>query len=237
MKARPIAFTDQMVRAILGGRKTQTRRLLKMSDGTLRGIAGEHAYVDWQGLTEDRACYRFRICNPPDDGHHGYWGQCHLGVPGDRLWVKETFAPFDAGDGAAVAYRATCDEDGGFDYVGGDGSVQRLTVTRWNSPRFMPRWASRLTLEITHVRVERLQMITREDILAEGVWSDGNFWRGGPHPIKGFPKSYPTELQAFADLWDSIHGERGDRAAAWATNPWVLVVGFKRIDADAERAA
>jgi hypothetical protein len=127
---------------------------------------------------------------------------CPYGQPGDRLYVKETFLPWDASGGVEkYLYRAT---EHGTAY---DGS--------WKSPLFMPRKASRITLEITGVRVERVQEITWEDAKAEGITYDG------------FPDSAcEFYRQEFKILWDSINAKRG---FGWDVNPWVWVIEFKQI--------
>lgn len=98
---------------------------------------------------------------------------------------------------------------------------------RWRSDETMPRWAARTFLEVTAIRVERVQAISEEDAIAEGVTFDGTYWRGGPHRIKGTAKVFPTAAQAYCDRWDAIYAERGFGSAA---NPWVRVVEFKRVE-------
>lgn len=130
--------------------------------------------------------------------------------PGDRLWVKETWT--------------TCEECGGMEWyadanVGGHGSKTRHRycrscdhgTARWRSPRFMPRWASRLTLLVTEVRVQRLQEISEEDAKAEGARGNA----GGPWGCEGL-------LEDFADLWESLHGP-----GSWEANPWVAAISFE----------
>jgi hypothetical protein len=195
-RERPVLFSAPMVRAILEGRKTQTRRLVNPQPAPNSPFDGGTTWM-----------YR------PDKGRHVPVGtvghltvaektglRCPYGVPGDVLWVKETFKAFTQ---QRVEYRA--------DYP----SLE--STTGWTPSIFMPRWASRLTLEVTEVRVERLQEISEEDARAEGVTSErgavGQSVRPGPR-------------EAFAALWDSINGER----CPWASNPWVWVVGFRRLE-------
>lgn len=180
MKERPILFSGQMVRAILDGRKTQTRRLVKPQPND---IADQYASV---ALVE---CLRFW-----QDGkdHH-----CPYGQPGDRLWVKETFYK---GDG--YSYRA--DEEM-------PKSARKLGC-KWKPSIFMPRSASRITLEVVSVRVERLQDISATDALAEGCSDSGMMDRG------------VDIVSDYARLWESINGD-----GSWAKNPWIWVIEFKRL--------
>lgn len=170
IKERPILFSGEMVRAILDGRKTQTRRVVK-------GIA-----LDW--LAPDMFTPRF-VASPEND-------LCQYGKVGDRLWVRETFQPY--GDG--YAYRAT---------------PAIPENHNWKPSIFMPRAASRITLEITNVRVERLNEISDKDAEAEGVeaWSNsGN-----------------SPAWKFQCLWDRINGKK----YPWSSNPWVWVIEFRKI--------
>jgi hypothetical protein len=214
-----------MVQAILNEHKTVTRRVLKPQpdiDGgpplatgwfhpeTADGGPGPHTFgvygVDWHV-------------------------RCPYGAPGDRLWVRETWAAFKADDrpnDLCVAYRASCGSAGEFDYAMADGSILGAKIERWTPSIHMPRWASRITLEVVSVRVERLQEITEEDARAEGVRpSDAavvfqNDASGRPHQRSDMGM---THLGAFAILWDKINGKR----APWVSNPWVWRVEFRRV--------
>ena len=184
MKERPILFSGQMVRAILDGRKTMTRRVVDR---------------DWWDVCE-KGTGGYIECN--DSGIL----KCKYGQPEDRLWVRETFVPhLCCGMHAEeIHYRAdgeSCPIDG-------------TTIKRWKPSIFMPRWASRITLEITSVRVERLKDISEADAEAEGVCPNGN-------------QFYPKDQYkwAFRDLWDSINSARG---YGWDVNPWVWVIEFRR---------
>jgi hypothetical protein len=202
MKERPILMSDTMVRAILDGRKTQTRRVVKPQPD--RAMVAPHCENGW---------WMWRVWTP-EHAKHGYpstrYGdvRCPYGVPGDRLWVRETWAPHPSGERTAF-YAATL---GGL-YVGGfpewDGP--------WKPSIHMPRWASRITLEVVNVRVERLQDISEADAQAEGC----------DPAIAGHCEDGPlrTYRTGFVRLWDNINAER----ATWASNPWVWVVEFKRI--------
>ena len=200
-KERPILFSGPMVRAILQGRKTQTRRVVKGLPYAALAFA-EFTAADPSGF------WGFGHANNPI--HCIY---CPYGEPGDRLWVRETFSTWHHGcqwhdctrEGRSkqscsnLFYRATHhfpDDD-----------------QRWVPSIFMPRWASRITLEITGVRVERLQDITEADAIAEGC------------QCAGVPASL-TNRGAFAKLWELING-----TDSWAANPWVWIVKFQRLEA------
>ena len=199
MKERPILFSAPMVRAILSGRKTQTRRLMKPQP---------HAGVR-------RSVF---VRSGLEDGH-GRELRCPHGAPGTRLWVREQFS-YSYGTG--VEDRSPCWywADGQPDY--GDWARPAPSIR-------MPRWASRITLEVTGVRVERLQEISYADAMAEGVehWVIGDGWReyglppsveaAGTHPLR-------SARDSFASLWESINGP-----GSWKANPWVWVIEFRRV--------
>lgn len=197
MKERPILFNADMVRAILDGRKTQTRRVVK-ADFDIIGECDDGSLWPWR---ED--------CENGGD----IWYPCPYGQPGDRLWVRETWA---MSGHQRVEYRA----------APADGSDFRC-VDRWRPSIHMPRWASRITLEITAVRVERLQDISEEDAKAEGVWKygDEDCWK-----IYTKTTSFGTSCprRSFESLWQSINGPD-----SWNANPWVWVIEFKRVEAPA----
>ncbi len=150
--------------------------------------------------------------------------------PGEVLWGRETHAKVAVGNGRGetpwcVAYRATCDHDGGFDYNTGTGFT-RLKVAKWTPSIFMPRWASRIVTPIVSVRAEQLHDITEEDARAEGMYHASS---GGWLPEKiegGTMLSLRTARDAFAYLWDQINGKR----APWSSNPTVAVVTFKPLE-------
>lgn len=213
MKERPILFSGPMVRAILEGRKTQTRRVLKMPPG-----------FDFTGCEGDD---RGDPANWGAEDENGRWWAladgdavdlvlpCRYGQPGDRLWVRETWGP--RADG--FVYRAT-EECSDPMAVPNDG--------RWRPSIHMPRWARRLVLEITDVRVERLQAISDADIYAEGaITEEWLEWREDVASI-GKPEGSTTERErdVWQRLWSSINGQ-----ASWDANPWVWVVSFRRIEA------
>jgi hypothetical protein len=153
-----------------------------------------------------------------------------------RLWVRETHAQFAVGNRTSmspqcVAYRATCDEDGSFDYVNNGDEVMRIRVTKWTPSIFMPRWASRTNLTPIQARLMRLQDITDEDAEAEGV----TFTQHGPGGL-GFPgwhygpsttehRCLYTPRMAFGNYWNRLHGGPNwfsfpKGPSPWDQNPW-----------------
>lgn len=233
MKERPILFSGSMVRAILEGRKTQTRRAIKNPPGQGDWIPAEMCATTSEGYQTS--------------GHSGVWWcdgngddqdtvRCPYGIPGDRLWVRETWG-FVNHDGYAncpssLSWRA----DGRQRIVPVD-DVMRLPKTqlphcgyslddqpKWRSSIHMPRWASRITLEVTDIRVERLQEISEMDAFAEGIDDESeaylaaeHYQAGGSSITGGCPSVF-----AFADLWDSING-----TGSWEANPWVWAITFE----------
>lgn len=237
MSERPILFSGAMVRAILEGRKTQTRRLVKPQPSeewlpvvehycpTLVSRAGEEYPGDEVfGASDER---EGRICP--------------FGSPGDRLWVRETWGyrctawtMSDEFDRVQIEYLADLEK---VEYQRNHGDCSGLPKQRrqrdgehncdygfylksywrqWRPSIFMPRWASRLTLEVKAVRVERLQEISEADAFAEGI--SGGDWLGDP-------------VGTYRKLWDSINAKSGH---GWNTNPWVWVLEFERVnDGDA----
>lgn len=197
-------FNGEMVRAILDGRKTQTRRIVKVQPDTpefgLRriiesSIANEIGMYFWS--QEDARGIKAR-------SKQFY---CPYGDVGDRIWVRETFSPVPDHEEPAGCSALLYAADGNGPYG------------KWVPSIHMPRWASRLTLEITGVRVERLNSISQEDAQAEGMELTG--WR----PTYSDPDSGGevwTPYDNFAQLWESIYGE-----GSWHANPWVWVIEFK----------
>ncbi|MFI9652815.1 hypothetical protein [Guyparkeria halopsychrophila] len=206
MKERPIIFTDDQVRAILDGRKTQTRRIVKPQPSK------DHQYLG----------HVIESTNRKDEGKCR-WGIGEIpystdairvrppyGVPGDRLWVREAHAK----DGWQIWFRSDCDKGPASEVCQyQDGSDFEGT---WAPSIHMPRWASRITLEITEVRVERVQEISGADAKAEGMCSR----LAESSSLLGPAGSYKDN---FRTAWNSINGH-----GSWDENPWVWVVEFKR---------
>lgn len=208
MKEKPILFSAPMVRAILGGTKTQTRRLVKFRkpgaliyNPSLSRVDGPNAVCRSQYLHVP-----FRHRDEPDDG-------CleRLFPPwevGGRLWVKETCGEL-AGD---IFYRADGDE-----FLDSDGGI---FSGPWKPSIFMRRIYSRINLEIESVRVERLNEISDADAVAEGVVT---WWLTTNSEASNFAGNL-SHVQAYQRLWESING-----AGSWVTNPWVWVIEFKKV--------
>ncbi|AHA17469.1 TPA: hypothetical protein ACXLB5_000192 [Pseudomonas aeruginosa] len=201
-RERPILFNDQMVRAILEGRKTVTRRAVKDTgfyaiDAAIHG--NEVALREREALST----------------------RCPFGQPGDRLWVRETWGlqvrSYGGGAGEFIVYRATNP-----DAIYCRSSEGREYPVKWKPSIHMRRHSSRILLEITAVRVERLQDISEEQALAEGV-------RGEPcdharQACSDIGCWGDTAKGAFGFLWEQLNG-----AGAWQANPWVWVIEFKRV--------
>lgn len=214
MTERPILFSGEMVKAILDGRKTQTRRVVKPQPKEVHvGKAKEKRYVEVITLNNSE------IAAPGSPAHIE---ECPYGISDDRLWVRETSVLLPNN---TTLYRATDGERG--------EAWMMYGKPKWKPSIFMPRWASRITLEITNVRVERLQDITEEDAIKEGIQkSDSEGLRhwpylGADHLVKGTPKVFPFARQAFSSLWDSINGKKHP----WSSNPWCWVIEFNRVNA------
>lgn len=202
-KERPILFSGPMVRAILEGRKTQTRRVIKPQPNLKdrNTLSSELMTEAWQaGFVDVHSPYN----------RHG------------RLWVRETWAV----DGPLNVAKAQHEDALAGRYVAGSGPYYRATEPapdslRWRPSIFMPRWASRIVLEIEEVRVQRLQEISPEDAKTEGV-------KRGPCNCAnwvscGCPLS--SYRLAFSKLWESINAKRG---FGWDRDPFVWVIGFRR---------
>lgn len=203
MKERPVLFNGAMVRAILDGRKTQTRRIVKQK------------YLPW-------------LENTVTNFLSGKWNQRPLpyGKPGDRMWVRETWQGPVLDEEQQEQWR----EDGPGRFKKPEFCVYRATDTLnavdedgkelcWRPSIHMPRWASRIDLEITGVRVERLQDISEADALAEGVMQQPGGWFSSAEW-----QSATSARAAYALLWESING-----TGSWDANPWVWVIDFRRI--------
>ena len=234
IKERPILFSAPMVRAILEDRKTVTRRVVKgfqiPTEDTAIPVGDRQR---WSAIGQKDPRYGFCVFGSTEAEcakELEEYAPCPYGRPGDRLWVRETFMDL-RGTGVEhrptpdsplqrYAYAAECPPGSGSDEARKDFGL------KWKPSIHMPRAACRIMLEITVVRVERLQDISEEQARAEGVrlMRDGSgTWvsREGPGKLV---TPWPTAKEAFGDLWNSINGPR-----AWEANPWVWVVEFKRV--------
>jgi hypothetical protein len=191
VKERPILFRGEMARAILDGRKVQTRRIVKPQPEDA-GFGRNAVVCPYRTGTQwPLAYYEMRgSCWNSSDPL-----RCPYGQPGDRLWVRETWSQ----PGGQLRYRA-------------DGDRGSWDVWKWVPSIHMPRWASRITLEIVSVRVERLWSISRGDAIAEGCPRRRD--TGGTSPVVWFH-----------ELWESINWK-----GSWSVNPWVWVIEFKRLE-------
>lgn len=213
-KERPILFSAPMVRAILNDRKYQTRRIVKpQPPASCRyEINGNHnkaiCLADDSVDVPERPWFV-----PPYVDKAQCYVECPYGQPGDRLWVRETWAPmstFDPSPETGAVYKAD------------DHPSQKVIPAKWKPSIHMPRWASRITLEVTGVTVERLRDISEADAFAEGIEtsSNGVYFMDYTH---GIANACKPEF-SFMTLWESINGK-----GSWDVNPWVWVVSFERV--------
>lgn len=277
MRERGILFSAPLVKALLAGAKTQTRRLIKPqpvrqlpNERELPSPTGEPWTIRrdlgwrWQ-RSKNWSCFVADNAHAPFAEHLA--NHCPYGVPGDRLWVRETwgdrgcavtlhgggesnhraFIHYLADDSKReipltrkqfdeLGKRHLHEQDACPKVTGDEGSDERWASSEaysdwlrafWTKSRpsiFMPRWASRITLEVTEVRVQRLHDISEDDAKAEGVERLQHVADDQPLLSGGTAGDRPHVL-AFSVLWDDINGER----ASWASNPWVWCVSFRRL--------
>jgi hypothetical protein len=235
MKERPILFSGEMVKALLAGTKTQTRRICKpamIHDGPAASVHRDGAGRGWIAWWPDAVSAEdTKRLYPGDSGF-----LCPYGTPSDRMWVKETwqmpcgldvFSPnaaaakcVDAGLKPWAPVRYAADETATNPHLlrdfGGKWGKTRVSI-------HMPRWASRITLEVTGVRVERLQDISEEDAIVEGIVAQ-YLSADGFDRTDGYGN---TPRYLYRLLWERINGE-----GSWAANPWVWALSFKRVGAE-----
>ena len=214
MRTRPILFIAPMVRALLDGSKTQTRRPFNARTLSLMQAAGLAGLVSH--FTTEATLASSDLSYVRDF--------CPYGKPGDLLWVREAFSGphcMEASKGRAALPPRKWPHDSALWYWA-DGNPSEGDWTRPRPIIHMPRWASRITLEIVSVRVERLTDISMADAEAEGVIYNqaGNYWQ--PSDSINCPCAFP--YGAYMQLWESINGP-----GSWAANPWVWVVEFKAV--------
>lgn len=215
MKERPILFSGPMVRAILDGRKTVTRRVMRTNH------VGYRAFYRWDGEPFRRAM--MRCLNETEPGSSVFCEDNRIGVPGDRLWVRETHAIVPASaywHDSTIPHRVHADEHGDPWWSVYREGWERSAPSRWRPSIHMPWWASRITLVVVDVRVERLHEINEEDARAEGIERLGGGWRD--YLRDG--EAYVTGVGSFASLWESINDP-----GSWVANPWVWRVEFRRL--------
>jgi hypothetical protein len=220
MKERPILFSGEMVRAILAGRKTQTRRVILPQ----LPLPAQSPFEGKDGA------WRWTMTGKVSNIHEER--ECPYGMPGDQLWVREMWAPHDD----STMQTRDLDEI----YYRADDETKYETDMGWKPSIHMPRWVSRITLAVTKVRVERVQGISEADCYAEGIQIPVEKVCDKPKPFLRISGEYPPSrylpenastaqwLQAhYASLWDSINAARG---FGWDQNPWVWVVEFKALE-------
>lgn len=202
MKERPIIFNAEMVRAVLDGRKTQTRRVIKpQPELTSNSGFKWKGYLYGRGFSYQETCWNFLH-------------KCPYGQPGDRLWVRESHMSIDNRDGGRIiTYKA-----GGQDFVfrAGAGDDDWRGNSKWTPSIHMRREHSRILIEVLNVRVERIQDISEDNAKAEGASPS----------IVGDALDCLKYRAGFQTLWDSINANRG---YSWEADPWVWVIEFRRI--------
>lgn len=213
MKERPILFSTSMVKAILDGRKTQTRRLFKYAEHpAVIGYEPNGPHGWWKGTAKSEAVIQQYISTFP------LTIKCPFGGVGDRLWVRETFRLYDLDECPHADFPCGCPRNGTPLYK---ASHDCDDGEKWKPSIHMPRSACRLILEITNIRVERLQDVSVEDAKAEGF-----DYSTHPSAIKmGYAIGAKTN---FRFAWEEIYGPN-----AWNKNPWVWIVEFKVIQGGA----
>lgn len=237
MKERPIPFSAPMVRAILDGTKTQTRRIMKPQ---LEIVNVEGLFQSWALPMKGNRHLLYPNAKQP------VLDKCPYGKPGDQLWVRERFQPlwadgfdwdsqvkpdYKTGFGYDISYPAT---DGIVEWIDGDDNI----TDRCRPSIHMPRWASRILLEIVSVRVERLNDISKPDAEAEGIEGIDRPTGGDDYETHYRDYSLSTDdadgwpyfpdgkqVQSYKTLWEKING-----TGSWDKNPWVWVVEFKRVE-------
>lgn len=234
MSDKPILFSGAMVRAILDGRKVQTRRILKAP----RGCPKNWLYTPGGLVDPTMGWWR-----EPEFDRVG-WSSALPFLPGDKLWVRETWADVNTENGPAIMFRA-----GGFHFCTDDaypveydrypgmkfsmwcGDLARGSPGHaWRPSIFMPRWASRISLDVTDVRVDRLQDITEHDASSEGAFkgkATGRVFNNVTEMRLGGPE-WRNAKDWYADLWDTING-----AGSWDANPFVIALTFRVVTLDA----
>ena len=215
MKQRPIIFSSEMVKAILEGHKTQTRRVIKPQPILFEGREWRWAGAGWS------ASMNFVPILPG----HSIESRCPYGKPGDLLWVRERFRELiDLGVGTNSSsnyyeYKADRKPD----------SIDFNPDVKWKPSIHMPHEASRIFLAVVEVRVEKLQEISDEDCIAEGILSGDDWSELDDHRLNKVV--FLTARSAYEALWNEINAKRG---FSWKDNPWVWVIEFKMLEVSDE---
>jgi len=209
MKEKPILFSTEMVRAILENRKTQTRRLFPFQ----------------AKVSPHKNGYQIEYFDERDNQYYTKHKEdiCKYGKIGDRLWIKETYCIDDCKeDPKAPEYLYKADYEDNVD-------KNLIGVDKWKPSIYMPRKASRITLEIINIRVERLNDISEQDAIAEGIEyfdieESGKFYKNYNVEYKNWME-FENPIDSYKTLWESINGQ-----GSWEQNPWVWVIEFKRVE-------
>jgi hypothetical protein len=257
MAEKPVLFSAAMVQAILAGKKTMTRRVVSPQPPTECAI---RTFVEES--TDPRTDRSFAWYDRLPLPTRSHYVRCPFGHPGDKLWVRESWRVSQQWDntkpselpherGMTVFFDAggSRAHDASHQYVNDDnylrpGEARPSWVGKGRPSIFLPRWASRISLEVTGVRVERLQDISKADAIAEGAQSllaSGARWPDSaakwsleyPHPVEldaehGDQHCLGSPQMAFANKWNSINAQR--EGCLWANSPWVWCVSFRRVD-------
>ena len=227
IKERPILFSAPMVRAILEGRKTVTRRVVKGGQIPTEDASVPVGGPRWSAIGQRDPRYGFCVHGTTEvecAQELAKFGRCPYGKPGERLWVRETFGlqvrHYGGGAGEHIVYRATNP-----DAIYCKSAEGREYPVKWKPSIHMPRHSSRILLQITGVRVKRLQDISDKEIEAEGVdldaLADGQDRYDMCHTGSG-ADGRPTLRTAWRHLWESNGGD-------WDTNPWIWIIEFQKI--------
>ena len=220
MKERPILFSAPIVRALLAGTKTQTRRVVKLIDLSKHEINSDW-YKDkiWSWRVERGGMWT-------DYTEKGLLAKCPYGQPGDRLWVKETTVNVEAHGFVGPVYAESPEGEAYRQWGLGPNPVEvEPEDVKLRPSLFMTRKMARLLLEVTAVRVERLQEISEEDAKAEGIEEvEPGMWKSyHKEGVVGW-SSVNDQIMSYRTLWESINGP-----GSWDANPWVWVVDFRRV--------
>lgn len=218
MKERPIIFSGPMVRAILAGKKTQTRRAA--------GLDRFNESPDLWRLGKSAAEHH-AVFHGPGPCRSMAGALCRYGCVGDRLWAKERWR-IAGDDHIQLQPTSTCTGPQDVIFFGHYADQKERDSHRWRSPMLMPRWASRLTLQIVGINVQRVQAISEIEALAEGLEPpNGPAGTIVPTPVGPLCLPKSTGRDIFALVWDHLNEKKG---LSWRKNPWVWVIEFKVVE-------
>ncbi|CNE71665.1 hypothetical protein [Yersinia kristensenii] len=248
MKECPILFNSEMVNAILSGRKTQTRRIMKRQPVPSETREGDF----WFSCDKMQSMVHISDFLPSNsaiqDAHEFFSACCPIGAVGDQLWVRETFQGplFDYEQMESYLEDSAKFESHEYCVYKADGNTTPEFVDaddnlhcKWRPSIHMPRWASRINLLITGVRVERLNDISDVDAAVEGIDRLENNFGNGPSycdymlpDLRDTAEWYNRPRDSFRSLWNSIYGQK--EGENWQANPWVWVINFEQVNGGAE---